>query len=155
MADRRWRTQAVFVVLVTVVVFILPYVLVLVGAQEEIAPAVSDLSLLALLLAFVLIVISGDQRIGWSLVLAGIALAAEIGAALLLLVHEPQPAYLYPEWAWYWLVVNELYVGGLLVGLVALASTVLAVVTFRRWLAVAAAGVLVAALIVNRIAPYR
>jgi hypothetical protein len=91
----------------------------------------------------------------WSVALAGIALAAEIGAALLLLVHEAQPAYLHPEWDWYWPVVNTLYFGGMLVCLVALVTSAMAVAALRNRIAGAAFLTAVAALVVNRIAPYR
>jgi hypothetical protein len=84
-----------------VALFILPNVLVLFGAPVELVVALSNLSLLALLVALVLLAAAAYTRVRWSL-----ALAAEIVAALLLFVHEPQPAYLHPEWAWYWPAVN-------------------------------------------------
>ena len=67
----------------------------------------------------------------WSLGLAGIALTAEIVAALLLLVQEPWPAYLHPKWGWYWPSVNMLYSGGLLVCFVALVTAAMAVAAIK------------------------
>lgn len=155
MNDRRWQKRALIAVLVAVVLFVLPSFLVLFGAPVEVVMALSNLSLLALLAAFVLLAVAAYRRVRWSLILAGVALAAEIGAALLLLVHEPQPAYLHPEWAWYWPVVNTLYFGGLLVCLVALVSAALAVAAIRSRIAAAAFLMAAGALVVNRIAPYR
>ncbi|HEV2011040.1 MAG TPA: hypothetical protein VGS17_08460 [Candidatus Limnocylindria bacterium] len=155
MDDGRWQKRALIAVLVAVVLFVLPNFLVLFGAPVDLVIALSNLSLLALLAALVLLALAAYRRVRWSLALAGIALAAEIGATLLLLVQEPQPAYLHPEWAWYWPVVNTLYFGGLLVCLVALVSTTLAVAAIRSRLAATAFLMAAAALVVNRIAPYR
>ncbi|MDP9246368.1 MAG: hypothetical protein M3O64_06905 [Chloroflexota bacterium] len=154
-AGRRWQKRALIALLVAVVLLVLPNVLVLLGAPVEIVAAFSNLALLALLAAVVLFALSAYQRVRWSLAAAGVALVAELGSALLLLVHEPQPAYLQPEWNWYWPVVNTLYFGGLLVCLVALVTAGLALAATRNRIAAVAFLVAAAALIVNRIAPYR
>jgi hypothetical protein len=91
----------------------------------------------------------------WSLTLAAMALAAETVAALLLMVQEPLPAYLHPEWAWYWPVVNSLYFAGLLVALVAIIGSGVALAATRTRATAVALVVAVAALAVNRLAPYR
>jgi hypothetical protein len=153
--DRRWQRRALIAVLVAVLLFILPNFLVLLGAPVELVVALSYLSLPALLIALVLLAAAAHKRVRWSLGLAGIALAAEVGAALLLRVQEAQPAYLHPEWDWYWPAVNSLYFGGLLVCLVALVTAAIAVVALKSRIAAVAFLVAMAALVVNRIAPYR
>jgi hypothetical protein len=153
--DRRWQRRALIAVLVAVLLFILPNFLVLLGAPVELVIALSYLSLPALLIALVLLAAAAHKRVRWSLGLAGIALAAEVGAALLLRVQEAQPAYLHPEWDWYWPAVNSLYFGGLLVCLVALVTAAIAVVALKNRMAAVAFLVAMAALVVNRIAPYR
>jgi hypothetical protein len=153
--DRRWQSRALIAVLVAVLLFILPNFLVLLGAPVELVVALSYLSLPALLIALVLLAAAAYKRVRWSLGLAGIALTAEVGAALLLRVQEAQPAYLHPEWDWYWPAVNSLYFGGLLVCLVALVTAAMAVVTLKSRIAAVAFLMAMAALVVNRIAPYR
>jgi hypothetical protein len=153
--DRRWQRRALIAVLVAVLLFILPNFLVLLGAPVELVVALSYLSLPALLIALVLLAAAAYKRVRWSLGLAGIALTAEVGAALLLRVQEAQPAYLHPEWDWYWPAVNSLYFGGLLVCLVALVTAAMAVVTLKSRIAAVAFLMAMAALVVNRIAPYR
>ena len=154
MNDGRLRRFTVLAVIVAVVLFVLAPVLALAGAPIEIVGGLSMLSFLAVALAFVLLVVVASRRLRWSLVISSIALAAEIGAALLLLVQEPQP-YLHPEWAWYWPVVNTLYFGGLALTLVALISTGIAFISSRTTPAGAAFLIAVGALVVNRLAPYR
>jgi hypothetical protein len=153
--DRRWQRRALIAVVVAVLLFILPNFLVLLGAPVELVIALSYLSLPALLIALVLLAAAAHKRVRWSLGLAAIALAAEVGAALLLRVQEAQPAYLHPEWDWYWPAVNSLYFGGLLVCLVALVTAAIAVVALKNRIAAVAFLVAMAALVVNRIAPYR
>jgi hypothetical protein len=153
--DRRWQKRALVSVLVAIALFVLPNLLTLIGAPVELVTALSSLSLVALLIALILLAVAAHRRVRWSIALAVIALAAEIGAALLLLVHEPQPAYLHPEWDWYWPVVNTLYFGGMLVCLVALVTSAMAVAAIRSRVAAIAFLMAVAALVVNRIAPYR
>ena len=118
MNDGRWPRRALISLCVAIALFVLPNLLTLIGAPVELVSALSSLSLVALLIALILLAVAAYQRVRWSVGLATIALAAEIGAALLLLVREPQPAYLHPEWDWYWPVVNTLYFGGMLVCLV-------------------------------------
>jgi len=153
--DGRWPRRALISVLVAVALFVLPNLLALLGAPVELVAGLSSLSLVALLIALILLAVAAYRRVRWSVGLAGIALAAEIGAALLLLVHEPQPASLHPEWDWYWPVVNTLYFGGMLVCLVGLVTSVMAVAAIRSRVAAIALLMAVAALVVNRIAPYR
>jgi hypothetical protein len=155
MSARRWQKRALIAVLAAVLLFILPNFLSLLGAPAELVGALSSLSLLALLIALVLLAAAAYKRVRWSFGLAGIALAAEIGVALLLRVQEPQPAYLHPEWDWYWPVVNTLYFGGLLVCVLALVTAAMAVVALKSRIAAVAFMMAVAALVVNRIAPYR
>jgi hypothetical protein len=155
MTDGRWPKRALIAVLGAIALFILPNVLVLFGAPVELVVALSNLSLLALLVALVLLAAAAYTRVRWSLALAGIALTAEIVAALLLFVHEPQPAYLHPEWAWYRPAVNTLYFGGLLVCFVALVTAAMAVVAIKSRIAAVAFLMAALALAVNRFAPYR
>jgi chromate transport protein ChrA len=102
MTDRRWRKRALIAVLVAIALFVLPSFLVVLGAPVELVGALSNLSLLVLPVALVLLAIAAYRQVRWSLALPGTALAADIAAALLLIVHAPQPAYLHREWAWYW-----------------------------------------------------
>ena len=155
MNDRRLQRWAIIALLTAVVLFVLPNVLVLFGVPFEVVSFFNVLAGLALLGGFVLLLVAASRWRRWSLVLAGLALAAETGAALLLLVHEAQPAYLHPEWNWYWPVVNTLYFGGLLACIAALVSSVLAVVRARSRGATVAFLLATAALVVNRIAQYR
>ena len=108
-----------------------------------------------MLIAAALFATAAYQNVRLALVAAGIALAAEIAAALLLLVHEAQPAYLHPEWDWYWPVVNSLYFGGLVVGLITLATAAIRLAVSRTRVEGVALVLAVAALVVNRIAQYR
>ncbi len=89
------------------------------------------------------------------MVIGATALGAEIAGALLLLVQEPQPAYLHPEWAWYWPVVNTLYFGGLVLAIVGIISAAINVAATRSAGATAALFLAAGAAVVNRIAPYR
>jgi hypothetical protein len=134
---------------------VLPIVLVPLGVPFEVVRFFSPLPVVALFGGFVLLVVAASRWDRWSFVLAWLALAAETGAALLLLVHEERPAYLHPEWDWYWPVVNTLYFGGLLPCIAALVSSTLAVVRTRRRGSAVAFLVAAAALVVNRIAQYR
>jgi hypothetical protein len=153
--DDRLQKRAIIAVLTAVVLFVLPNVLVPFGVPFEVVSFFNLLAGLALLGGFVLLLVAASRWGRWSLVLAGLALAGEIGAALLLLVHEAQPAYLHPEWDWYWPVVNTLYFGGLLACIAALVSSALAVARTRRRGAAVPFLVAAAALVVNRIAQYR
>jgi hypothetical protein len=152
---QRWLKRALVALVVAAVLVILPQLLVYAGAPMEVVAALSNLSLLALAVAFILLVAAASVEPRWSFIVAAIALAAEIAAALLLLVQEPQPAALHPEWAWYWPVVNTLYFGGLLAALVALVSAAIAFAATRTRLAAAAFLIGIAAGVANRIAPYR
>jgi hypothetical protein len=155
MNDRRLQRRALVAVLVAIVLVVLPSVLAVLGVPIDIVAGANLLSFLALFAVVVLLLVAAYRWERWSLVLSGIALVAEIGAALLLLVHEPQPAFLHPEWDWYWPVVNTLYFGGLLACVVVLVSAAIAVVTIRRGIVAVAFVVAAGALVVNRIAPYR
>jgi hypothetical protein len=155
MNDGRLQRRALVAVLVAIVLVVLPSVLAVLGVPIDIVAGANLLSFLALFAVVVLLLVAAYRWERWSLVLSGIALVAEIGAALLLLVHEPQPAFLHPEWDWYWPVVNTLYFGGLLACVVVLVSAAIAVVTIRRGIAAVAFVVAAGALVVNRIAPYR
>jgi len=155
MNDRRLQRRVLVAVLVAIVLVVLPSVLAVLGVAIDIVPVANLLSFLALFAVVVLLLVAAHRWERWSLVLSGIALVAEIGAALLLLVHEPQPAFLHPEWDWYWPVVNTLYFGGLLACVVVLVSAAIAVLTIRRGIVAVAFLVAAGALVVNRIAPYR
>ena len=155
MNDRRLQRRVLVAVLVAIVLVVLPSVLAVLGVPIDIVTVANLLSFLALFAVVVLLLVAAYRWERWSLVLSGIALVAEIGAALLLLVHEPQPAFLHPEWDWYWPVVNTLYFGGLLACVVVLVSAAIAVLTIRRGIVAVAFLVAAGALVVNRIAPYR
>jgi hypothetical protein len=153
----RWARPRTVVVAVAVAIgtFVLPQLLVFAGAPVELVGALSVVSLAALAVAAVLLVAMSAARTDWAIALAAIAAVAEVAAGLLLLIHEPQPAYLHPEWAWYWPVVNTLYVGGFVVALVALLGSVVSALGTRAGRSFAAIAIAVAALAANRIAPYR
>lgn len=142
-------------VAVAVALFALTPLLAQVGMPVEVVGLLSLLALLALAIAFVSLAQVASRRPRWSITLAVIALAAASAAALLLLVQEPQPAYLHPEWDWYWPLVNTLYFGGLLLGITAFISAALAIAMTRSSSGAVSLVVAIAALVVNRIAPYR
>lgn len=150
-----WRKAALTALAVGIGLFILPHLLVLLGAPVEIVGGFSLLSILAIAVAFVLMVVASASHASWSTALAGVALGAEIAAGLLLLVREPQPAYLHPEWAWYWPVVNSLYFGGLAFAVVAFLGASVGFAATRARMAGIALLVAAAAVAVNRVAPYR
>lgn len=155
MNDERLQKWVIIALLTALVLVVLPNVLVLLGVPFEVVSFIGPLAGLAFLGGLVLLLVAASRWARWSRVLAGVALAAETGAALLLLVHEPQPAFLHPEWAWYWPVVNTLYFGGLLACIAALVSSALAVARTRSRGAAVTFLVAAAAVVVNRIAQYR
>ena len=91
MTDGRWPKGALVAVLVAIALFVPPNFLVLFGALVELVMAVSNLSLLALLVALVPARCGGVHARALVPRSRGIALTAEIVAALLLFVQEPQP----------------------------------------------------------------
>jgi hypothetical protein len=137
-----------------VVLMILAQLSVYAGSQDLVGIA-SGLSLLALLASLVLFIGAAATRVRWAVGVALVGLVAEIGAALLLLVHEPQPAFEHPEWGWYWPIVNTLYIGGLASAVAALIGSGVGLIAARTTLGAVALVLAVAAIVVNRIAPYR
>ena len=140
---------------VTLALFVLTPVVAMAGAPMEFVVALSNVSLVTLVASFALVVFVTSRQPDWALWIGVFALGAEIAAALLLLIHEPQPAYLHPEWAWYWPVVNTVYFGGLLLAAAAVLGAAIALVAMRT--RAVALGLLIglAAFAINRIAPYR
>lgn len=140
---------------VTLALFVLTPVVAMAGAPVELVVALSNVSLVTLVASFALVVFMTSRHSDWALWIGVFALGAEIAAALLLLIHEPQPAYLHPEWAWYWPVVNTVYFGGLLLAAAAVLGAAIALVAMRT--RAVALGLLIglAAFAINRIAPYR
>ena len=140
---------------VTLALFVLTPVVAMAGAPMEFVVALSNVSLVTLVASFALVVFVTSRHADWGLWIGVFALGAEIAAALLLLIHEPQPAYLHPEWAWYWPVVNTVYFGGLLLAAAAVLGAAIALVAMRT--RAVALGLLIglAAFAINRIAPYR
>ena len=140
---------------VTLALFVLTPVVAMAGAPVELVVALSNVSLVTLVASFALVVFMTSRQAAWALWIGLFALSAEIAAALLLLIHEPQPAYLHPEWAWYWPVVNTVYFGGLLLAAAAVLGAAIALVAMRT--RAVALGLLIglAAFAINRIAPYR
>jgi hypothetical protein len=155
MTDARWRSLALVAVAITIALFVLTPLLAMTGAPVELVVALSNVGLLTLVAAFVLVVYVAARHSGWALWVGTLALAAEIAAAVLLLIQEPQPAYLHPEWAWYWPVVNTAYFGGLLLALAGVFASALHLVTVRTRGVALGLLVSLAALAINRIAPYR
>jgi hypothetical protein len=139
----------------TLALFGLAPLLAAAGAPVELVAAVSNVSLVTLVASFALIVFVTSRQFRWALWIGIFALGAEIAAALLLLIHEPQPAYLHPEWAWYWPVANTLYFGGLLLAGVAVLGSAIGLVVLRTQAVAIGLLVALAALAINRIAPYR
>ena len=140
---------------VTLALFVLTPVVAMAGAPVELVVALSNVSLVTLVTSFALVVFMTSRHSDWALWIGVFALGAEIAAALLLLIHEPQPAYLHPEWAWYWPVVNTIYFCGLLFAAAAVLGAAIALVAMRT--RAVALGLLIglAAFAINRIAPYR
>jgi hypothetical protein len=155
MTDRGWRSLALVAVAITLALFVLTPLLAMTGTPVELVVALSNVSLLTLVASFVLVVYVASGHSGWALWVGTLALAAEIAAALLLLIQEPQPAYLHPEWAWYWPVVNTAYFGGLLLALAGILGSALALATLRTRAVALGLLVSLAALAINRVAPYR
>jgi len=153
--DRGWRWLAVVAIAVTLALFVLTPVVAMAGAPVELVVALSNISLVTLVASFALVVFVTSRHAEWALWIGAFGLGAEIAAALLLLIHEPQPAYLHPEWAWYWPVVNTVYFGGLLLAAAAVLGAAIGLVAMRT--RAVALGLLVglAAFAINRIAPYR
>ncbi len=140
---------------VTLALFVLTPVVAMAGAPVELVVALSNISLVTLVASFALVVFVTSHHAEWALWVGVFALGAEIAAALLLLIHEPQPAYLHPEWAWYWPVVNTVYFGGLLLAAAAVLGAAIALVAIRTRAVALALLVGLAAFAINRIAPYR
>lgn len=155
MTDRRWRWLAVVAIAVTLALFGLAPLLAAAGAPVELVVAVSNVSLVTLVASFALFVFVTSRHFRWALWIGIFALGAEIAAALLLLIQEPQPAYLHPEWAWYWPVVNTLYFGGLLLAAAAVLGSAIGLVAMRTQAVAIGLLVALAAFAINRIAPYR
>ena len=155
MTDRRWRWLAVAAIAVTVALFALTPLLATAGAPLELVVALSNVSLVTLVASFALLVFVTSRHSGWALWIGTLALGAEIAAALLLLIHEPQPAYLHPEWDWYWPIVNTVYFGGFLLAAVAVIGSAIALVAMRTRAVALGLLVALAAVAINRIAPYR
>src|SRR2546423_1467759 len=114
MTGRRRQWLAVVAIAITLVLFVLTPLLAAAGAPIELVVALSNISVVTLVASFALLVFVISRHWGWALWIGTLALGAEIAAAILLLIQEPQPAYLHPEWAWYWPVVNTLFFGRLL-----------------------------------------
>jgi hypothetical protein len=150
-----WHKAALTALAIGIGLFILPHLIVMFGGPVEIVGGLSLLAMLSIAVAFVLLVVASATRASWSIALGAVALAAEIAAGLLLLVREPQPAYLHPEWAWYWPVVNSLYLGGLALAVVAFLGAAVGFAATRARMAGVALLVTAAAIAVNRLAPYR
>jgi hypothetical protein len=155
MTDRRWRWLAVMAVAVTLTLFVLTQLLAMAGAPVELVVALSNISLVTLVASFAVLVFVISRHSGSALWIGTLALVAEIAAALLLLIHEPQPAYLHPEWAWYWPVVNTVYFGGLLLAVAAVLGSAIALAAMRTRAVTLGLFVGLAAFAINRIAPYR
>jgi hypothetical protein len=142
-------------VIVAIALIALTPTLAMVGAPVEMVGVLSAVSLLVLAVAFVALVVAASRRVRSQMMLALTALVTQVLATLLLLVQEPQPAFLHPEWSWYWPVVNTLYFGGLLVTLVSIISGAIGLAVTRSGAAAAALAMAGVALALNRLAPYR
>jgi hypothetical protein len=150
-----WPRIAVIALLATLALLVVSQILGLIGAAPDLVVALSYLNLVTFVTAFLALIAMGARRVRWSLALAVIALVTQTAAALLLLIQEPQPAFLHPEWAWYWPVVNTLYFGGAIAAIIAIISGALGYAMTRLTPAAVAFALGMAAMAINRLAPYR
>jgi hypothetical protein len=141
-------------VIIAVALFVLAPILGMLGAPVQLVGALSVVSLLVLAVTFIALVVVPSGQLRWLPTLALIAVGTQVAAALLLLVREPEPTSEF-AWAWYWPVVNTLYFGGILVAFVAIFSAAVGFVMTRTGSTAAALALAVAAVAVNRLAPYR
>jgi hypothetical protein len=92
--------------------------------------------------------------------LAIVALLMEVGALVVLLIPEQRTPSGGSVWSWYWPLANTLYFVGLIGAATAIVGAVLTLATSRsnsvgRSQLLAALGLAVLAIVVNRLGPYR
>ncbi|MDQ2912782.1 MAG: hypothetical protein M3T56_05945 [Chloroflexota bacterium] len=95
----------------------------------------------------------------WRLWLGIVALLMELGALVVRLVPEERTPSGASVWSWYWPLANILFFVGLLTAVIAILWAVPALTTNRsnaggRSTALAALGLGVLAIVVNRLVPY-